>query len=142
MTSPASTAGFPRVLPRLASLFYDAALALGVLVFTFLLPHILIGEFLRRTATPLLLWAHLFLALLVYFVGFWTCKGQTLAMRTWRFRLQDKEGHALRPAQALLRYLLCWPSIGLFGAGLLWAVLDPERQFLHDRLAGTRIVRY
>jgi len=28
----------------------------------------------------------------------------------------------------------------LFGAGLLWALIDKDKQFLHDRLAGTRIV--
>ena len=83
----------------------------------------------------------LFLILLVYFVGFWTYRGQTLAMRTWHLRLQDKDGSTPRPARALLRYLLCWPSIGLFGIGFFWALLDPERQFLHDRLAGTCIVR-
>jgi uncharacterized RDD family membrane protein YckC len=26
------------------------------------------------------------------------------------------------------------------GAGILWALVDRDRQFLHDRLAGTRIV--
>ena len=91
-------------------------------------------------ATPLVLWTHLFLVLLIYFVGFWTRKGQTLAMRTWRIRLENREGRAPRPAQALLRYLLCWPSFGLFGIGIFWAWLDPDRQFLHDRLAGTHIV--
>lgn len=139
---PAAIAGHPKILPRLACLFYDTVLVFGVLVFTFLLPHILIGKFLHRTATPILLWAHLFAILLVYFVGFWVSKGQTLAMRTWHFRLKNKDGSPPRPAQALLRYLLCWPSIGLFGIGYFWALLDPERQFLHDRLAGTRIVRY
>ncbi|HEY6895974.1 MAG TPA: RDD family protein, partial [Rhodocyclaceae bacterium] len=37
------------------------------------------------------------------------------------------------------RYLLSWPSILFFGAGLIWAYLDRDRQFMHDRLAGTRI---
>ena len=138
---PATSAGHPNILPRLACLFYDTVLVFGVLVFALLLPHILIGAFLHRTATPIALWAHLFLVLLVYFVGFWTYRGQTLAMRTWHLRLQGRNGSPPRLARALLRYLLCWPSIGLFGIGFFWALLDPERQFLHDRLAGTRIVR-
>ena len=25
--------------------------------------------------------------------------------------------------------------------GIAWALIDPDRQFLHDRLAGTRLVR-
>jgi uncharacterized RDD family membrane protein YckC len=27
------------------------------------------------------------------------------------------------------------------GAGFVWAWIDRDRQFLHDRLAGTRIVK-
>jgi len=27
------------------------------------------------------------------------------------------------------------------GFNFLWAAVDPDRQFLHDRIAGTRIVR-
>ena len=26
------------------------------------------------------------------------------------------------------------------GIGVLWALFDPERQFLHDRIVGTRLV--
>ena len=40
----------------------------------------------------------------------------------------------------VLRYLAAWPSILFFGIGVLWAVFDKDRQFLHDRIAGTRIV--
>ena len=69
----------------------------------------------------------------------------------------------MAPRVAMLRYLLCWlwvlPAVivcGVFGlqhwqalgavlAGvLLWsltALFDKERQFLHDRLAGTRLVQ-
>jgi len=35
---------------------------------------------------------------------------------------------------------LAWPSLAFLGCGLLWALFDRDRQFLHDRLAGTRIV--
>jgi hypothetical protein len=28
----------------------------------------------------------------------------------------------------------------LGGIGLFWAVFDPEKQFLHDRIAGSRII--
>lgn len=133
MTSP----GFLR---RVASLCYEMLLLLGVLAVTLLLPHLMVGHFLHRLATPFVLWTHLFLVLLTYFGWFWTRGGQTLAMRTWRLRLVTSAGQPLRPAQALWRYLLCWPSLGLFGVGFMWALIDPERQFLHDRIAGTRII--
>ena len=140
MNSAPPPAAYPGISRRLASMGYDMLLLLGVLAVTLLLPHILIGHFLHRLATPPLLWAHLFFVLLVYFVGFWSHGGQTLSMRTWRIRLVTRDGHPLRPAQALWRYLLCWPSLGFFGIGILWALADRERQFLHDRIAGTQII--
>ena len=42
-------------------------------------------------------------------------------------------------AKGLLRYTLAWPSV-LSGLGLAWALVDADRQFLHDRIAGSRIV--
>jgi uncharacterized RDD family membrane protein YckC len=62
-------------------------------------------------------------------------------MKTWRLRLVDASGRPLRPTQAVLRYLAAWPCVLIGGVGFLWALLDPEKRFLHDRIAGTRIVR-
>ena len=130
----------PGILRRLAGLCYEALLLSAVLTVTLILPHVLLGAFGHRLATPPVLWAHLFLVLLVYCVWFWSHGGQTLAMKTWRIRLLTPAGLPVRPAQALLRYLLCWPSLALGGVGSLWALVDRDRQFLHDRLAGTRLV--
>ena len=130
----------PGIARRLAAMAYESMLLFAVLVLTLIFPHLLLGAFTHRAATPALLWAHLFVVLLAYCVGFWTYGGQTLAMKTWRIRLVTRCGTPLRPAQALLRYLLCWPSLGLCGIGVLWALFDRDRQFLHDRIAGTRLV--
>ena len=130
----------PGILRRLAGMCYEILLLAGVLAVAFVFPHVLIGAFAHRLATSTVLWAHLFLVLLVYFIWFWCNGGQTLAMKTWRIRLETSAGLPVRPAQALLRYLLCWPSVILCGAGLFWALIDDDRQFLHDRLAGTRLV--
>ena len=119
---------------------YETLLLLGVLALLLVLPHILMGAWLHRLAAPSVLQAHFFLVLLVYFVGFWSKSGQTLAMKTWHLRLQTHDGLPTRPMQALLRFLLCWPSIGLGGVGIVWALFDREGQFLHDRIAGTRLV--
>jgi len=130
----------PGLTRRLASMGYELLLMLGVLAVTLLLPHLLIGHFLHVLATPFVLWAHLFLVLAIYFAWFWTHGGQTLAMRTWRLQIVTRSGQPLRPTRALMRFLLCWPSVGIVGIGVFWALVDPEKQFLHDRLAGTRIV--
>lgn len=105
--------------------------------------------------------AFLFLLLGLYFVWCWR-KGQTLAMRTWHIELVDRQGQSVGASRAALRYLLCWvwflPPIlgawigqlrpaGTFGLICLWVALwalasrlHPERQFLHDALAGTRLI--
>lgn len=105
--------------------------------------------------------AFMFVVFGIYFVWLWS-KGQTLAMKTWRIRVVDRDGKPLTQARALLRYLLGWvwflPGLAatamfklpvaksvllLSGWVILWALLSllhPQRQFWHDTLAGTRLV--
>src|SRR6266568_2147902 len=81
-----------------------------------------------------------FLVFGIYFVACWSRAGRTLPMQTWKLRLVRGENLPVGAGRALLRYALAWPSLLLLGGGFLWAFLDRDRQFLHDRLAGTRIV--
>ncbi len=74
-----------------------------------------------------------------YFVFCWARTGQTLPLKTWRMRIVTEQGGGLSVGRAFMRYLLAIPG-NLSGISLLWAPFDRERQFLHDRLAGTRIV--
>ena len=127
---------------RLASLFYEALLLLGVLAAGFLLPYLVIGLTLDVAPQGWFAWLHIFLLLGLYFVHYWRKGGQTLAMQTWGLRVVDAlEDRPPSFRRALLRYLLSWPSLWFGGAGLIWALFDRERQFLHDRLAGTRVIR-
>ena len=71
---------------------------------------------------------------------YWRRSGQTLAMQTWKLRIVSVDGNPVSLRQGWLRYALAWPSVLFFGAGLVWALFDRDRQFLHDRLSGTRIV--
>jgi len=130
----------PGIVRRLASMCYDLLLVSAILIVFLILPQVLIAYFAQRIATANGLWVHLFLVLLIYFNGFWCYGGQTVAMKTWRIRLVSRDGLPVRPAQALLRYLLCWPSLALGGIGILWAIFDHDGQFLHDRIAGTKLV--
>ncbi len=130
----------PGILRRLTGMSYELILLSAVLIVALILPHVLIGAFANRIATAPVLWAHLFVVLLIYFIWFWSNGGQTLAMKTWRIRLTTRTGQPVLPAQALLRFLVCWPSLGLCGIGILWALVDRDGQFLHDRIAGTQLV--
>ena len=99
----------------------------------------------------------------VYFIGFWSARGQTLAMQTWRIRVVDAAGNRVTQLRALARYIACciawfapatlvawwlhlppWPTLyavalGIVGYALL-ALAAPGRQFWHDIACGTRLV--
>ncbi|MDO8888500.1 MAG: RDD family protein [Hydrogenophaga sp.] len=107
--------------------------------------------------------ALVFVAFGIYFGWFWA-KGQTLAMKTWHIRVVDRHGNALTQGRALWRYVLSWLwllpplamagllnlsgqqlSVLLVGWVVIWALLSrfhAQRQFLHDALAGTRLVHF
>lgn len=126
---------------RLVCMLYESFLLIGVLGFAVILPQLLLGMARQAMVRGAWLWLHLFVVLLFYFSWLWKRQGQTLAMQTWKIRLVSANGKALGSRQIVLRYLLAWPSLLLGGIGLLWALADRDRQFLHDRLAGTRLVR-
>lgn len=129
----------PGIRRRLACLLYESLVVFSILLIGFLLPQIVLSGF-NLGMPPRMLWVHVVILLLAYFVWCWLNGGQTLPMKTWKLRLVSAEGTALRPLQAVLRYLAAWPSILIFGIGLIWALFDEDGQFLHDRIAGTRIV--
>lgn len=108
-----------------------------------------------------------FLVAGAYFVYFGH-KGQTLPMKTWKIRLRSSKGQPASLGRCALRYTLSWawflPPLALLASfpqgspgwlaaaillPVLWLVfymalslLLPQRQFLHDVLAGTRLERY
>ena len=75
-----------------------------------------------------------------YFVWQWHRGGQTLPMKTWRMRLVTAAGEPLSVGRALRRFVFALTGTLLGGGAVIWAFFDRDRQFLHDRLAGTRIV--
>lgn len=108
--------------------------------------------------------AVLFIAIGVYFIMSWRKRGQTLPMKTWNIRLVGTDGQVPGLGRLLLRYVLIWPIPLLAALAVLlasrvtgygstdllivfapftlffWTWLDPQRQFLHDRLVGTRLI--
>jgi uncharacterized RDD family membrane protein YckC len=146
---------------RLASMAYEATLLFGVVFIAGWLFDTLTQSRSALTLRPARQ-AWLFLVLGVYFVYFWRRGGQTLAMKTWRIKLICPGHERLPLARAIGRYLAAWmwllPALGvayslrltppasaaLLALGIaLWALaalFDRDRQFLHDRLLGTRLV--
>ena len=133
------SADLARFTRRLTSLLYEGLVVFSILLIGFLMPQVVLSGF-GIVMSGKMLWLHVVFVLMVYFLWCWLNGGQTLPMKTWKLRIISCEGGKLRPAQAFFRYLLAWPSITFFGIGLFWAILDKDKQFLHDRLAGTCIV--
>ena len=154
--------GTPTVKRRLVAMVYEAFLlvaveALAVFIFIFATGNR------QEPAYRAGLMVFLFLVTAAYFVHAWSGAGFTLAMKTWRIKVV-KVGFANVPFKnAALRYLLAWgwfaPALAigalldlhhlkewalLLTLGMLaWALtafLDKDRQFLHDRIAGTRLI--
>ncbi len=150
----------PGLARRMACWVYEGILMFGV-VFIF---GYLFGT-LTQTRHALenrhALQAFLFLIFGIYFVWLWS-RGQTLAMKTWNICIVDKAGRVISQRRALLRYGLSWlwllPPLGavapfslpagevvvvVLGWVAVWAIMSrfhPEQQFLHDAMAGTRLV--
>ncbi|MFA7316344.1 MAG: RDD family protein [Sulfuricella sp.] len=129
---------YPGILRRLASMLYESLLLVAVL---FLAGFLFVG-LTQGSTTSLARGAfqiYLLGVVAAYFIWFWLRGGQTLAMKTWHLRLVNADGAPLTLRQALLRFALALPGI-LLGVGILWALFDHERQFLHDRLSKTKII--
>ncbi len=124
---------------RLVSIIYDGMLLMAWLFMAGFLVVGLLPEVAQRSSVAQALFQIYLMAVSgLYFVLFWSRGGQTLAMKTWRIRVLTREGAALTWRQAWVRYLWALATLGL---GILWALVDREHQFLHDRLAGTRLVK-
>jgi len=105
--------------------------------------------------------ACLFTFFAAYCLWLWTGGRRTLAMKAWRLALEGAGGVSPTVSQALLRYLAWWIgpilaigawmalkpygqerwAVALVAFNYVWALLDSDRRFLHDRIAGTRIVQ-
>lgn len=120
-------------------MLYEALLLIGVFG-VLIIPLVLFSAVASHTPPIPALRVYVFLGLALYFVWHWHAKYQTLAMRTWQLRIVTTAGSHPTLARLAWRYVLAWPSIGLAGIGILWALFDRDRRFLHDRLAGTCII--
>lgn len=153
---------------RLAALIYESLLLLGVtaagLVFSAVAAYFLHNFPRLQTFTVGII---LILVWRGYFLSAWQKKEQTLAMKTWKIRLRGKSGKKATPRQLRARFL--WASVWIIllpalvylftrrqgyaaqtamWLALLWwilpfgfALFHPQKQFLHDAIAGTALWR-
>lgn len=127
-----TTPSLPR---RLACLVYETLLLTAVLFVTSI-PVVALALSLPPSLLRPLVWVYWLLIAGGYFTVFWR-RGQTLAMKTWRIRMESAGGGPVTTQQAVKRYLL---ACLLFPISWGWAIFSLDRQYLHDRLAGTRLL--
>jgi len=159
---PADALETPGLARRMAAFIYEGVLLFGVLMIAGYLYSSLTQQ--RHALQGQSgLQAFLFVVLAIYFVWFWSHGGQTVAMRAWHVRLVAHDGRPVGQGRAALRYLASWvwfmPALisarlaGLDSATQIFVVvavgvvayallsgLQPQRQFWHDALCGTRLV--
>jgi uncharacterized RDD family membrane protein YckC len=158
-TPPIAAASLVR---RLAAMAYEGLVVAAILLIA---AFPFAGAATARLDGPTrhLFQAYLVLVVGLYFVWCWRRGGQTLPMKAWKLRVVDARGRPLATPRAILRYALAalalgssavaaavllrhpresaaWAALAPGLVTLLWSTIDRDRQFLHDRLAGTRIV--
>jgi uncharacterized RDD family membrane protein YckC len=124
---------------RALALAYELLL-LFALFLTGSLPVVMMADGADRIAARPLFQIYLVMVAAAYFIWQWRRGGQTLAMKAWRIRIVTREGAPLALRHAFYRFLFALAGCLLAGAGFLWALVDREGLFLHERLAGTRII--
>lgn len=77
----------------------------------------------------------------IFYAGSWTHGGQTLGMRTWRFKVVNTDGSALGWKTALVRFTMAVISWIPLGLGYFWILFDAQSRSWHDIVSGTRLVR-
>jgi uncharacterized RDD family membrane protein YckC len=127
------------LLRRLGAIVYDALLLLALL-FIATIPVLIINHGHPVAAADPLYQGYLLLVSFLFFGWFWTHGGQTLGMRAWRVRVQNKDGKSITWLQALLRFLAALVSWAALGLGFLWSLLDRDRQTWHDRFSESVLV--
>ena len=121
-------------------MIYEALLLCAVLAAA-ALPIVMLARTADAIVARPLLQIYLVAVAATYFVWQWRRGGQTLPMKTWHMRVVTRAGSALNLRQAMSRFVFALAGCLLGGFGFLWALVDREGLFLHDRLAGTKIVR-
>lgn len=123
------------IFKRIAAFFYDCLLLIAVFfVITAIAVRVNGGEAIE---SPIYLMVLIPVAW-IFFSWFWLHGGQTLGMRAWKIKLVNESGGSISVLSSVIRFttgLLLLPFV------LIPALFDVDKRGLHDRLAGTKILR-
>ena len=158
------------IIKRLLAIFYDSFLLIAVLFLAMALLLLISGGYRLQAGNPLMT-AYLLVISYVFFGWFWTHGGQTLGMRAWKLRIQQRNGDPVSWQQAALRFITALPAwvvffIGISLAagipltsrpwlqvlerlpgwlvlviGIVWLILDQRPNSWRDKISGTRVMK-
>ncbi len=78
---------------------------------------------------------------LIYYVVFVGAKGQTPGKMVLGLKIIQISGEEMTYGRAFLRWIGYWVSFLIMGIGFLMIAFSREKQGLHDKIAGTYVVR-
>ena len=79
---------------------------------------------------------------LVYFIGFWAWRGQTVGMMPFNMQVVGvADGKKIDVVRGLLRYVGIIISVIPLFLGLIWVAFDSRKQGWHDKMAQTVVIR-
>lgn len=150
MSEPVQPPPSAGILRRLAALVYDVFLLFGLLVVPLFLltalrnPAHLANNSVAHDLPPIapapVMWLYTASVVGGFYCYFWRKNGQTLGMQAWRIRVDNCDGGRPNLRQCFVRMVSGVVSLGLFGLGFLWLLIDRKHLAWHDRLSATRVV--
>ncbi len=78
---------------------------------------------------------------IAYYLTFWAKRSRTLGHQALGIKIVTKEGKNISFGRALLRYfgyIVCALTLDI---GFLWIAWDKKKQGLHDKIAGTYVIK-
>jgi uncharacterized RDD family membrane protein YckC len=76
-----------------------------------------------------------------YLGGCWRYGGMTMGMRAWRLKLVSSDDQIISWPRCLLRFLVGLVSLGAFGLGIFWSLVDSRNRGWHDLAARTLLIK-
>ena len=78
---------------------------------------------------------------IIYIIGFWTWRGQTPGKMVMGIKIIKTDGSPIGIGRAILRYVGYLVSTIIICIGYLMIAWDSKKQGLHDKIAGTYVVK-
>ncbi|MCD9503270.1 hypothetical protein C9J19_12995 [Photobacterium phosphoreum] len=143
---------YPSLLRRLGAWFYDTLIVAAILMVAGALAMAMVAALLHFGVLTLgnyldasdyiisdptasaLYSAYLAMVIIVFYSYFWTQAGQTLGMRAWKLKLQNKDGSRIKITQAFIRI-----ATSAFGLGNLMA-FNNKRRSMQDIMAECEMI--